>query len=137
MHCKAGLGRTGVLICSYMIKHFGFSAEEAMGYIRICRPGSVIGPQQHYLLHYAPRLLEEGAALRKAAGLGASAAVAITATSRAADLREQQPVRRSPRAASGRPPAAPGDATTNTSALKMSRLEILEGALSTGGGAPN
>lgn len=55
VHCKAGLGRTGVLICCYMIKHFGFTAQEAMGYIRVCRPGSVIGPQQHYLLHYAPR----------------------------------------------------------------------------------
>ena len=43
VHCKAGLGRTGVLICAYLIKHFGFSAEEAIGYIRICRPGSVIG----------------------------------------------------------------------------------------------
>ena len=134
MHCKAGLGRTGVLICCYMIKHFGFSAEEAMGYIRVCRPGSVIGPQQHYLLHYAPRLLEEGASLRKAAGLGASATVSITATSRAVDL-QQQPVRRSPRASSGRPPAAPGDATTNTSALKMSRLEISEGAPRPPGGA--
>ncbi|GAB4817658.1 hypothetical protein N2152v2_004704 [Parachlorella kessleri] len=66
VHCKAGLGRTGVLICCYMIKYYGFTAQEAMGYIRVCRPGSVIGPQQHYLLHYAPRLLQEGMHLRKA-----------------------------------------------------------------------
>ncbi len=51
VHCKAGLGRTGVLICCYMMKHHGFSAEEAMGWIRVARPGSVLGPQQHYLLH--------------------------------------------------------------------------------------
>lgn len=37
VHCKAGLGRTGVLICSYMMRKFGFTAEEALGYIRICR----------------------------------------------------------------------------------------------------
>eukprot|EP00959_Pyramimonas_sp_CCMP1952_P275529 5759352-Pyramimonas_sp.AAC.1 len=49
VHCKAGLGRTGVLICSYIMKHYGFTANEVIGYIRICRPGSVIGPQQHYL----------------------------------------------------------------------------------------
>ena len=67
IHCKAGLGRTGVLICCYMIKHYGFTAEEAMGYIRICRPGSVIGPQQHYLMQYAPRLLHEGRMARRAA----------------------------------------------------------------------
>ena len=51
VHCKAGLGRTGVLICCYMMKHYGFTAEEAMGWIRVARPGSVLGPQQHYLLH--------------------------------------------------------------------------------------
>ena len=71
VHCKAGLGRTGVLICCYMIKHYGFTAEEAMAYIRVCRPGSVIGPQQHYLMQYAPRLLHEGRALRHAASLRA------------------------------------------------------------------
>ena len=49
VHCKAGLGRTGLLICAYMMKHFGFTAHEAIGYIRICRPGSVIGCQQQWL----------------------------------------------------------------------------------------
>ena len=69
VHCKAGLGRTGVLICAYMIKHFGFTAEEAMGYIRVCRPGSVIGPQQHYLAHYGPALQRLGEEMRAAKGL--------------------------------------------------------------------
>ena len=65
VHCKAGLGRTGVLICCYMIKHYGFTAEEAIGYIRVCRPGSVIGPQQTFLLQHANSLLAEGLPIRQ------------------------------------------------------------------------
>ncbi len=49
VHCRAGLGRTGTLIALWLMKHAGFGADEAMGWLRIVRPGSVIGPQQEYL----------------------------------------------------------------------------------------
>lgn len=45
----AGLGRTGSLIGCYVIKHYGFTAREAIAWVRLCRPGSVIGLQQEWL----------------------------------------------------------------------------------------
>ncbi len=48
----AGLGRTGTLIGAYLMKHYKFTAAEAIAWLRICRPGSVIGPQQNYLEEY-------------------------------------------------------------------------------------
>eukprot|EP00292_Cryptomonas_paramecium_P012229 CAMPEP_0113677662 /NCGR_PEP_ID=MMETSP0038_2-20120614/9420_1 /TAXON_ID=2898 /ORGANISM="Cryptomonas paramecium" /LENGTH=304 /DNA_ID=CAMNT_0000595021 /DNA_START=278 /DNA_END=1189 /DNA_ORIENTATION=+ /assembly_acc=CAM_ASM_000170 len=54
VHCLAGLGRTGTLIARYLMRSHGFGACEAMGWLRIMRPGSVIGPQQHYLRAVEP-----------------------------------------------------------------------------------
>ncbi len=63
MHCKAGLGCTGTLIALYMMKHHGFAVREAMGWLRIVRPGSVIGigEQQRYPCDMA-RLINNAAA---------------------------------------------------------------------------
>ena len=45
---------------------FQFSATEAIGYLRIQRPGSVLGGQQHFLKEMEARLWRMGDAYRKA-----------------------------------------------------------------------
>ena len=66
IHCRAGLGRTGTLIAVYMMRSHGFAAREAMGWLRLLRPGSVIGTQQRFLCT-VERIRDERAASRRAA----------------------------------------------------------------------
>ncbi|KAM4617106.1 dual specificity protein phosphatase CDC14B isoform 8-T8 [Polymixia lowei] len=65
VHCKAGLGRTGTLIGCYMMKHYRLTAAEAIAWIRICRPGSVIGPQQNFVEDKQSSLWAEGDVFRE------------------------------------------------------------------------
>ena len=83
-----------------MMKHHGFTAREAMGWLRIVRPGSVIGEQQDYLcrveaaIHRAGDRFRErgggddcrvamGAAVEEVAGLVAAAVAAVDGLSAA------------------------------------------------------
>jgi len=56
VHCKQGLGRTGTLIGCYIMKHYNFTASECIAFLRIQRPGSVVGPQQYFLEKIQPLL---------------------------------------------------------------------------------
>ena len=83
VHCKAGLGRTGTLAALYMMKHHGFSARAAMGWLRIVRPGSVIGSQQEFLCRMQAVGEAEHSAYQTAAGEETLAAAAADAASAA------------------------------------------------------
>lgn len=76
VHCKAGLGRTGTCIGCYMMKHYGLTAEETIGWLRVVRPGSVIGPQQQFLKDIQPRMWQEGERMRERLGLSSSPEIA-------------------------------------------------------------
>ncbi|KAF9997368.1 Dual specificity protein phosphatase cdc14a [Entomortierella chlamydospora] len=49
VHCMAGLGRTGTLIGVFLMRHFDMTAREVIAFLRLMRPGSVVGPQQNWL----------------------------------------------------------------------------------------
>ena len=49
IHCMAGLGRAGTMMALWLMKRHAFSAAEAIAWLRIVRPGCVIGQQQAFL----------------------------------------------------------------------------------------
>ena len=54
VHCLAGLGRTGTILASYLIKYQNMSADEAMKKVREQRPGSIQSyPQEEIIFQFA------------------------------------------------------------------------------------
>ncbi len=51
LQSRCGLGRAGALAGFYLMRVHGFTAREAIAWLGIVRPGSVVGVQQHFLLH--------------------------------------------------------------------------------------
>jgi len=49
IHCKAGLGRTGILICIWLIIKYNFTPENVIAYIRMIRSGSILSYQGFFL----------------------------------------------------------------------------------------
>lgn len=52
------------------MKHYGFPADAFIGYIRIARPGSVLGPQQQFLNEVQNEFFRRGDEYRKKHGIG-------------------------------------------------------------------
>ena len=48
------------MIALYCMKHLGFPPAAFIGWIRIARPGSILGPQQQYLLNMDKKMMEIG-----------------------------------------------------------------------------
>ncbi len=54
VHCAAGLGRTGTALAAYFIAT-GYSAQDAISYVRRLRPGSIEAEQADALRKYQDR----------------------------------------------------------------------------------
>ena len=107
VHCKAGLGRTGTCIACYLMKHYRFTAAEAIGWLRVCRPGSIIGPQQHYIQEMESVMWRQGDAYRlqklkeKEAGAATAAAAAAAAGKEEGGASKREGLRSNPLAVTG------------------------------------
>ena len=58
VHCLAGLGRTGTVLASYLIKYQNMSADEAIQKVRDQRPGSIQSHSQEEIIFQFAKSLQ-------------------------------------------------------------------------------
>ncbi len=59
IHCRAGMGRTGLVVAGLLIK-LGMSADRAIRYVRQKRPGTIESKMQEQFLHNYERRYQYG-----------------------------------------------------------------------------
>ena len=47
VHSRCGIRATGLLLCMHLVAEVGFTATEAIAWMRMVRPGCLVGAQQH------------------------------------------------------------------------------------------
>lgn len=52
IHCHAGLGRTGLLICLWSINKYNFTPNNAIVFMRLMRPCSIMNNQGIFIESY-------------------------------------------------------------------------------------
>jgi protein-tyrosine phosphatase len=68
VHCRTGLGKSATLVACYAMKHYEYPSAEIIPWIRMCRPGSILGHQQFFLMEIEESCFKLGQAYRKSIG---------------------------------------------------------------------
>ena len=62
------------------MKHYGFPPADFIGWIRIARPGSILGPQQQYLCNMDDKMMKAGGAAKRLELIKAFGEMSISTT---------------------------------------------------------
>lgn len=60
VHCTGGLGRTGTMLASYLIKRKSMTAKQAIKFVRVKRDGAVETQEQEKILEIYERYIRGG-----------------------------------------------------------------------------
>lgn len=58
VHCAAGIGRTGTILASYLVKYQNLTAKDAIAKIRQERPGSIQSESQEMAITFYEKFLK-------------------------------------------------------------------------------